>query len=776
MRRNTTAGGAGPRLEPLMSCEPLARVLPPNPHLNGQVYGHAPLNAHLLPTGASKRFSLPASLDPSLPSSSSSSGLRMQYYDGGYQSSDPTTVSSSLSSRRGSFDPPFALERPLPHQQHAYQHGHEYHGEYQEDEVGIKLEDAEGDHRAPFPLEAGYALDEQPTFEFPPTRNSSGNIGLGLGLGLGMPYATPVYTSSGRPTISVDTSFTSVSPTTNTSRGLGARRPNAPRSLSSGSASASSGDGDGDGESGPASAVSGSFPLFGGQHSPQPYSPTPNSRSALPHPHSPLAQTHSPRQQQEAYSILPRNASAYPQYLSTPPQSASAFAHCSPHASSLSLSMTHSPSSGLAQSPRSHAASFSHSPRSHASSFSHSPRSHASSFSHSPRSHAGSFAHPPHASASLGHSPHVPALSFAHSHSPLSHAGFASASGSSQSHHLPTLELDLQQALAPMGAYNSQTPELFTPQQTQCENADEGFTLVTPTPQYAFDHHLARVLDASASAGAMQGADGVDELGVEEEQQRQQGDAVARAHEQVQVQAYGEMEMKMEVDALLDSCGFQAASIGVLDEMNGGGSVGGTGTAVHGWVEPPSMPLASSSSATHALASLASASSLHALSPPSYSHSPHAHGSPSNRLLSAWKAPSPSPSGVSASGSIALLSLSIPQSHARTRIRTHSDAVDPALDSAASIASFMSGNSSFALRMGDDESMPPPSPITSDGDGGDGSDDFGAMPEASAPGLLRLGLGRTLSEDGGLKVGETSPNARGAGRPRAATVSVPSAL
>ncbi|KAF8142472.1 hypothetical protein K438DRAFT_1995005 [Mycena galopus ATCC 62051] len=95
-------------------------------------------------------------------------------------------------------------------------------------------------------------------------------------------------------------------------------------------------------------AVSGSFPLFGGQHSPQPYSPTPDSRSAVPHPHSPLAQTHSPRQQQQqqqAHSVLPRNA-AYPQYLSTPPQSASAFAHCSLRALSLSLS----PSSALARS------------------------------------------------------------------------------------------------------------------------------------------------------------------------------------------------------------------------------------------------------------------------------------------------------------------------------------------------------------------------------------------------------------------------------------------
>ncbi|KAJ7240379.1 hypothetical protein B0H12DRAFT_1326426 [Mycena haematopus] len=216
MRRNTTAGGVL-KLEPLSTCEPL--VLPPKNSLNSH-YGHAPLNMHLLPTGASKRLSLPASLDLSLvnqlPSSSahglsslSSSHMPSQYgYEGENSSEYPD---SAYTSRRGSFDPLLTLERP----QESYSpHQHEMTKDF--DHHSPDLLDLL-DHRVSFPLDAGYALDEQQALgmhDFSPAQSVGGlhdfspthSVGLGLGLGIGG-LPTSVHASSGRPSISLDTGF-----------------------------------------------------------------------------------------------------------------------------------------------------------------------------------------------------------------------------------------------------------------------------------------------------------------------------------------------------------------------------------------------------------------------------------------------------------------------------------------------------------------------------------------------------------------------------------------
>ncbi|KAJ7240380.1 hypothetical protein B0H12DRAFT_54086 [Mycena haematopus] len=442
----------------------------------------------------------------------------------------------------------------------------------------------------------------------------------------------------------------------------------------------------------PASAVSDSFPLFDGQHSPQPYSPSPHSHAQiaytpLPHPYSSLA-AHPPH--------LPRNApnslAAYPQY-GTPPHSTSGFAH-SPH---------------------------------------------RSSFAHSPHSHAGSVSSNQHSPAPIG--------------------------------------MRLEHLQAGDGSYNPQgryTPELFEQQARQLEQPG-GRALATPAPQYAFDHHLARVLDANVSPmpNRMDGLNGMDEQRVKEE---------ARSP----LVTYKEMDV--DADALFDGS-FQASptvtSISGLDRggMNSN-ATGGMGTtsegSVKGWVEPPSMPPVSSSAASsvHTISSLPSASSIHVLS--SFSAS-----SPSRRLSVAHTlyspSPSDSPNGLAAptsltrtiaaatSGGEPILSLRVPESQTRARTRTHSGAgaVDtaatllPTPGSALSIASFAEG----------EESMPPSSPL-SDGGGSSFANDFSSSKFSAS------GLGRTLSEDGGM----TSPALRGAGatraimRARAATVSVPSAI
>ncbi|KAJ6480261.1 hypothetical protein C8R45DRAFT_1004992 [Mycena sanguinolenta] len=271
-RRNTTAVGGGLRLEPLSTCEPL--VLPPK---NSQLNGHGPLNVPLLPAGASKRLSLPASLDPSLlhlnQMSSSSSGHALsrlsssiQYgyeYDESEQqhpdpdSACPSDYTSSSASRRGSFEPPFALEPHTPY--HTPQMAKDF-------DAPPNLLDPltlDPDHRASFPLEAGYALDEQEMFglgahhysparsvgghDYSPARNAG--LGRGLGLGLGIPTSPSGHAGGGslnthaRPSISLNTglaasaSLGALSVGANTSFERGGRGGGSRGSVSSGSGS-----------------------------------------------------------------------------------------------------------------------------------------------------------------------------------------------------------------------------------------------------------------------------------------------------------------------------------------------------------------------------------------------------------------------------------------------------------------------------------------------------------------------------------------------------------
>ncbi|KAK7052540.1 hypothetical protein R3P38DRAFT_3255691 [Favolaschia claudopus] len=269
-RRNTTLGttDGGFGLGPLSTCEPLA--LPPknksyDPNLGSQ-FGHA----HLLPTGASKRQSLPVSLDPSLvvhrhyPISASSSSnslvtlssafIPSQHPSNGDSASASDYAESIFtegSSKRSSFDPSYSLES----------HQHEMKGYDERDHLSGMLDSF--DHRLSFPLEAGYALDEQNPATTAALHEFSHPL-AGEVMGLGRPPAIAAGHGMGRPSISL-----------NTGPGLGQRRVNARalslRSLSGDSGeSTSSGSKSGDGESAPLSAVSGSFPLFGGDS----YSPT----------------------------------------------------------------------------------------------------------------------------------------------------------------------------------------------------------------------------------------------------------------------------------------------------------------------------------------------------------------------------------------------------------------------------------------------------------------------------------------------------------------------
>ncbi|KAJ7929545.1 hypothetical protein B0H13DRAFT_1963963 [Mycena leptocephala] len=191
----------GVKLEPLSSCVPLGLGLPPPPsssingngngnahHHNGYTnpHAHAPLNAHLLPTGAAKRFSLPASLPLplSLDTQSSSYGHPAPGYD--YPPSSAYTDASDSSSRRGSFDPPFppfSLERGV---KRGYEHGYEQHRYEHEEEPAVygghpldhhsDLDHHNHSQRA-FPLEAGYAVSSSPSFPFPGSGSGSGSGG-----------------------------------------------------------------------------------------------------------------------------------------------------------------------------------------------------------------------------------------------------------------------------------------------------------------------------------------------------------------------------------------------------------------------------------------------------------------------------------------------------------------------------------------------------------------------------------------------------------------------
>lgn len=200
-RRHTTHAttGGGVKLEPLSSCVPLD--LPSSKsnaqhwsggHANGQPLHPTPLNAHLLPMGATKRFSLPASLSalnvsphtfshpmPSSASAHTSNGLATlatissayqpypssvytdSYTDSGYPDSlYPDSAYTDESPNRRSFVQPFPLARP---------HAHKY---------GEDLDSL--DHRTTFPLVAGYTLEPDcATTGFP----ARGVGGLSLNMG-----------------------------------------------------------------------------------------------------------------------------------------------------------------------------------------------------------------------------------------------------------------------------------------------------------------------------------------------------------------------------------------------------------------------------------------------------------------------------------------------------------------------------------------------------------------------------------------------------------------
>ncbi|KAJ7929542.1 hypothetical protein B0H13DRAFT_2539624 [Mycena leptocephala] len=207
-RRNTTLAttgmglgmgmGTGVKLEPLSSCVPLGLGLPPstNGSINGNGHNHngytSPLNAHLLPTGAAKRFSLPA-LPPSLSLDTHSSSAAYAYpahraaaYTDDYLPSSAYTDTSDSGSRRGSFDPPFppfSLERGV---KRGYEHGYEQH-RYGEDEEPAVYGGHPLDHHSDldhhshsqraFPLEAGYAVSSSPSFPFPGSGSGYGSGG-----------------------------------------------------------------------------------------------------------------------------------------------------------------------------------------------------------------------------------------------------------------------------------------------------------------------------------------------------------------------------------------------------------------------------------------------------------------------------------------------------------------------------------------------------------------------------------------------------------------------
>ncbi|KAJ7347896.1 hypothetical protein DFH08DRAFT_154610 [Mycena albidolilacea] len=257
-RRNTTLGTSV--LEPLSSCEPL--VLPPkHPNNNGlhtdRYRGQRQQEQHLLPlpTSASKRLSLPASLSlgPAGLGHQSAHGLSLlssahpQYGYGNDECSNPGSAYTDSSSRRGSFDPLFALERPLHHHQHQQTKGYErsqkkgapgYDGNsYDPDpsyDGGLGLDRrapmidpalVDLDHRAPFPLDAGYAFElSSPLREYPPSslhsslpppphahssssfpaHAHSSSRGLGLGRSPTTRHAAGGASGVGRPAISLD--------------------------------------------------------------------------------------------------------------------------------------------------------------------------------------------------------------------------------------------------------------------------------------------------------------------------------------------------------------------------------------------------------------------------------------------------------------------------------------------------------------------------------------------------------------------------------------------
>jgi hypothetical protein len=157
--------GMGVKLEPLSSCVPLG--LPSSSKVNGNVHHSGYTNAHLLPTGGTKRLSLPVSL--SLDSVSSAHAYPhfappyaySTYHSGTYTDDYPpsltyTDTDTDTSSRRGSFEPPFALERQQP-----AKGGYQYDPDSEPAVYGAHLLDHHLDPRDldPLSMGAGYAPD-----------------------------------------------------------------------------------------------------------------------------------------------------------------------------------------------------------------------------------------------------------------------------------------------------------------------------------------------------------------------------------------------------------------------------------------------------------------------------------------------------------------------------------------------------------------------------------------------------------------------------------------
>jgi hypothetical protein len=152
----------GVKLELLSSCVPLG--LPPSSNVNGNEHH----NGHLLPSGGTKRLSLPVSLSldclssvyayPAPPYADS------RYADSAYHSgtctdeylpsSAYTDTDADTSSRRSSFEPPFALESPQP-----AKGGYQYDPDPEPAVYGAHLLDHHLDPRDldPLSMEAGYA-------------------------------------------------------------------------------------------------------------------------------------------------------------------------------------------------------------------------------------------------------------------------------------------------------------------------------------------------------------------------------------------------------------------------------------------------------------------------------------------------------------------------------------------------------------------------------------------------------------------------------------------
>ncbi|KAJ7797164.1 hypothetical protein B0H13DRAFT_2298335 [Mycena leptocephala] len=160
--------GTGVKLEPLSSCVPLGLGLPSSTTVHDYErkppWYTSPLNAHLLPTGAAKRFFLPA-----LPSS-----LSLDTQSSSYGSPSPSRVTttrllhsaytdtSDSGSRRGSFErqyPPFSQGLKGGYEEEpAVYGGHPLEYRLDIDMDTLELDRIDPDHHRVFPLEAGYAL------------------------------------------------------------------------------------------------------------------------------------------------------------------------------------------------------------------------------------------------------------------------------------------------------------------------------------------------------------------------------------------------------------------------------------------------------------------------------------------------------------------------------------------------------------------------------------------------------------------------------------------